>query len=412
MRISTANSYEAAIDNLQRRQAAMSDLQTRMTSGKRLLKASDDPAAASRAERALASEMRSTTSQRSVEASRVVATQTESALGDAEELLQQAREALVATGNATFSNGERKVQAEKLDSLRQALLAVANRSDGAGSYLFGGQGSTQPPFVDAPAPTGVQFLGVGGQVRTDADTLLPLSTDGAEAWLNARSGNGVFVTSSASNSVNGASVTGAWVNAGSVTDPSSLFPVAATGYRIHFTSSTAYDVESFPLATPSVVTTESSGNAYQDGRAIQLHGMSVNVAGSPINGDQFEIQPSTPSRSVFGALDDAIAALRLPNQTGAQRAQATADSLRDVDAVMIPLRSVRSAAGDVLNRIDNEDTRLSAQKLNAQTERASAEDLDMVQAYSDFSNQQTGYDAALKSYSLVQKMSLFQYLNP
>ena len=49
-------------------------------------------------------------------------------------------------------------------------------------------------------------------------------------------------------------------------------------------------------------------------------------------------------------------------------------------------------------------------KLDAQTERSDAEDLDMLQAISDFQNRQTGYDAALKTYSIVQKMSLFDYL--
>lgn len=46
----------------------------------------------------------------------------------------------------------------------------------------------------------------------------------------------------------------------------------------------------------------------------------------------------------------------------------------------------------------------------AETERSTAEDLDMVQAISDFQNRQTGYDAALKAYSLVQRMSLFNYI--
>ena len=35
----------------------------------------------------------------------------------------------------------------------------------------------------------------------------------------------------------------------------------------------------------------------------------------------------------------------------------------------------------------------------------------MVKAISDFQNQQTGYDAALKTYSTVQRLSLFEYLN-
>ncbi|MBX9716223.1 MAG: flagellar hook-associated protein 3, partial [Burkholderiaceae bacterium] len=257
-----------------------------------------------------------------------------------------------------------------------------------------------------------QFIGTGGQVQTDSNTALPLSTDGAQAWLSAGTGNGVFVTRSAGNSVTGSAVTGAWINDGSVIDPSSLFPAANTGYRIRFTSPTSYDIESFTMATPSVVTVENSGLAYQSGRAILLHGMSVSVSGTPANGDKFEMKPSTPTLSVFGALDSAIANLRLTNQTPAQRAQATGDSLRDIESAMGNLRSARSAVGEVLNRIDNMTTQLSSQKLNAQTERSKAEDLDMVQAYSDFSNQQTGYDAALKSYSMVQKLSLFQYLNP
>jgi flagellar hook-associated protein 3 FlgL len=34
----------------------------------------------------------------------------------------------------------------------------------------------------------------------------------------------------------------------------------------------------------------------------------------------------------------------------------------------------------------------------------------MVKAVSDFQNQQTSYQAALQSYAMVQKMSLFDYL--
>ncbi len=406
MRISSANAYDNTIDTLQRRQTDLSDLQTRLTSGKRVLKASDDPAAAARAERALAAEMRSETSQRSVDASQVIVSQTESALGDAGELLQQIRETLVASGNASYSDRERSQLAASLKGMRQQLLAVANRSDGAGSYLFGGQGSSQPPFIDKPA--GVQFSGTSGRLQTDTDTELPLSTDGAATWLNASTGNGVFVTSSALNSVSGGEITAATVDVGSVSDPSALFPVPDTGYRIHFTSSSTYDIESYSLS--SGLTSYESTGTYQSGVAIDLHGMSVTVSGAPTTGDQFNIEPSTPTLSVFDSIDQAIADLQTPNRTSAQRVQSTADSLRDIDSSMATLNLARTAAGGTLNRIDNETSRLATQKLNAQTTRSNAEDLDMVEAIAVFQNQQTGYEAALKSYSMVQKMSLFQYL--
>jgi flagellar hook-associated protein 3 FlgL len=60
--------------------------------------------------------------------------------------------------------------------------------------------------------------------------------------------------------------------------------------------------------------------------------------------------------------------------------------------------------------MDSVELRIADSKLAAQTERSNAEDLDMVQAISDFQNRQTGYDAALKAYSMVQRMSLFNYI--
>jgi flagellar hook-associated protein 3 FlgL len=139
--------------------------------------------------------------------------------------------------------------------------------------------------------------------------------------------------------------------------------------------------------------------------------MTVAVSGTPATGDQFQIAPSTPTLGVFGALDSAIAGLRTPGSTDSQIAQANADGLRDIDSVMANLQAARTAAGAVLNRIDSESDRLDAQKLASTTERSNAEDVDMVHAISDFQSRQTGYDAALKSYAMVQHLSLFQYVN-
>jgi flagellar hook-associated protein 3 FlgL len=397
MRISTSNAFDAGITNLQNRQSDLSEAQTRLTSGKRVIRASDDPAAAARAERALAGVMRSETSQRSVEASRVAMTQTEGALGDAGELLQQARETLIAAGNASYSDAERKSLSNALRGIREQLFNVANRSDGAGSHLFSGQGATQPPFVDAPG--GVQFLGVTGEERTDPSSGLPLSTDGSATWLAARTGNGVFETQA------GAGVSGAWIGAGQVVDPAAL---TGSTYTLQFSvvgAATTYAV--LKDGNPTAVTAA----PYTSGQAITVDGMAVNVSGTPASGDSFSMLPSSPTLSVFAAMDKTIADLASTGQTTAQRLQANSDNLRNLDSVMGTLGAARSLAGTAINRADSEDERLAIRKLAAQTERSSAEDLDMVQAISSFQNQQTGYDAALKSYSMVQRISLFQYLN-
>ncbi|HRD97169.1 MAG TPA: flagellar hook-associated protein 3, partial [Rubrivivax sp.] len=46
MRVATLSSFDASVAQLQRRQQDLSTAQERLTSGKRVLRASDDPAAA------------------------------------------------------------------------------------------------------------------------------------------------------------------------------------------------------------------------------------------------------------------------------------------------------------------------------------------------------------------------------
>jgi flagellar hook-associated protein 3 FlgL len=397
MRISTANAYDASIDSLMLRQRDLSEAQMQLTTGKRVNRASDDPAAAAQAERALSRSSRADASQRAAESSRNMMSLTESALGDAGELMQQIRETLVASGNASYSDAERQSLAQKIEGLRDQLFSIANRSDGAGGFLFGGQGSSQPPFVDAPG--GVQFRGVSGHISAAGEDSLPLSADGRAAWLSARTGNGVFETESIT------STGTAWIDGGQVTQPSS---VTGSSYSIQFAVNAG--VTSYSIFKDGAATAQANV-PFESGKAIEVDGLGVTIKGDPAAGDEFALTPSGPSLSAFDMIDRAITGLKTPFRTGSQIAQANAFDLRDIDSALGQLQSSRAMAGDALNRIDGVTSRLDSIKLQADTERSNAQDLDMVHAISEFQNKQTGYDAALKSYSMVQRMSLFQYLN-
>lgn len=394
-RISTSNAYDGALNNLMSRQDSLTQTQEQMTSGKRVIKASDDPTAAARAERARALEERTTASQKAVDASSNAMTLTESALGDAGELLQQARELLVSAGDASYSDAERASKADAIKAIRDQLLSVANRPDGQGGYVFSGQGSGGAPFVDKPG--GVAFQGVGGSVNVATDEPLPLTLDGGSVWLSANSGNGVFQTKNVNSS-------NAWIDAGRVVAPDQI---TSSTYDIQFSTAggaTTYSVlkDGNPLST---------GNAFTSGQDIAVDGMSFAITGAPANGDDFRMTPSTKSLSVFDALDNAVAQLSRSNQGGPKVQQAVQESLRDIDQCNSQISSARSFAGTTLQRLDGVKGRLDATELSAQTSRSSAEDLDMVKALSSFNQQQTGYQAALQSYATIQKLSLFQYLN-
>lgn len=412
MRIATAFTYAQSINNLQDRQQTLATSQQQLTSGKRVNYASDDPTAAARAERALAQIARTDADQRTVDASRNVMTIAESALGNASDLLQSARESMMAAGNGSYSDSDRASLAIKLSNIRSQLLTVANTSDGGGGFVFGGSGSSNAPFVDTT--TGVVFQGQIGESLASTSDKLNLTVNGQQIWLQGKAGNGVFNTSQGTNATTSGPNTGTgWISSGSVVTPSQLPYPAATSpspsYSVAFhvtAGTTTYDVleDGTPLA---------SGLPYTSGQQIAIpgKGMAVAVAGAPADGDTFNVTEAKNDLNIFTALDNTIAALKNTNQQGGAVQQAVNTGLTQMDAAISSISGARSAVGEQLNRMDGISARIADHKLSAQTEKSNAEDLDMVAAISSFQNQQTGYQAALQSYASIQKLSLFQYIN-
>ena len=244
----------------------------------------------------------------------------------------------------------------------------------------------------------MQYVGTRGQVNADRAEGLPMTMDGAAAWLSAPTGNGVFETRRVAGSGS------AWIDAGRVTDPAAL---TGASYSVEFSVSggaTTYSVLKDGAPTPL------TGVAYVSGQAIAIDGLAFAVSGTPADGDIFEAVPSTPTLSVFDALDAAASDLATPMRSPGAIAQTTATRLRDVDALLARLSSSRSAAGEALNRIDQVGAKHDAASANGKIERSQAEDLDLTAAISDFQTKQLGYQVALQSYASVQRMSLFDYI--
>ena len=397
MRVSSYNRYEAAVDSLQRRQQELGNTQQQMTSGKRIDKPSDDPTALARAERAFTTQKRIDYAQRSLAASRNAMTLAESTLGAVNDVLQGAREAVVGAGNGTFTASERQAQVANLRNIRSQLLGLANQSDGAGGFVFGGQGATSAPFVDSPG--GVVSSNTAGAMLLSQREQLPTSVDGKALWLSVPSGNGVFVTDAAASNAGQA-----WITPGSVTDPSAI---TGADYEVRLSvvgNQTTFSV--FRDGLPTALTDQ----PYIPTSAISIDGMSFNLTGKPADGDSFTITPSQHTMDAFEAIDRLIGVLGNPVATAGQISQSVAFGLRDLDVVMAQMQSARAEAGAVLNRLDSVELRNTDEKLWATNVQSDAEDLDMVQAISNFQSQQSGYQAALQTYATVQRMTLFDYI--
>jgi flagellar hook-associated protein 3 FlgL len=186
MRIATAYAQQLAVDGISERQAKLIEAQQQLASGKRVSKPSDDPMAAAQAEKLRSREARIEAEQRAATHARQMLSSADGALGDATDLLQVARETLLAAANATATAQDRAMQAEQLRQIRGQLLAVANRSDGTGGYVFGGQGALSAP-VD---PSGTAYLAQAGTQVVGQEQQYPVSLDGRENFVAIRTPTG------------------------------------------------------------------------------------------------------------------------------------------------------------------------------------------------------------------------------
>jgi flagellar hook-associated protein 3 FlgL len=407
-RMGSANTYDLAIRNLSTRQADLSNLQENLTSGKRVVRASDDPAAAAQAERSLTRMARIASDQRALEAQSNSITLAESTLGDITDALQNFRELTVSAGNGTHTAAERTTIANQLQGLREQILAMANRKDTNGRPLFSGLGSASTPFSGPNSPPAdYSFLGLPGQTIA-SETAIPGTLDGDSAFMLQNKRDGVF------------NVTMSQIPAGrtlqtdpvSVTNPSlvngSSYAIAFTGVaNAAGTTTVTYSVTESPSGTVQSPLTASFPDTLPATFSIsQMPGLSLTVNGLPAVGDTLQVDPSPSS---FSVMDDAIKDIGTASNANAA-SQAVSQALHNIDIVMARISAIRGQAGDLLNRADRIASTQASRSIQLEADRSRAEDLDMVKGISDFNNQQTGYQVALQTYAQVQKLSLFNFL--
>ena len=299
-RVATANMYDNSIRNIGGRQSSLAEQSEKLTAGKRVLRASDDPVAAAQAERAITRMERIKVEQSALSLQRNAMAEGESTLGDAVDLLQEMRALFVSAGNGANSAKEMQIIAGQLQTLREELLSVSNRTNTSGVPLLSALGSAITPFVNSSA---FKDNGLPGQ-QAGSNTSIPTALDGDMAFM-LDSGESLFKE----------------------------LDTAITGIR-----------------------NATSGSAANQSSVIQ-------------------------------------------------------NGLASIDQGMDRLSALRGFAGDMLNRADRITGDQEVRSIQLEADRSRAEDMDLVKGFSDFEQTKMGYQAALQTYAMVQKMSLFNYIS-
>lgn len=412
IRSGTANTYDSSLRNILSRQADLATLQDKLTSGKKIVRTSDDPTGAANAERSLTRISRIATDQRALASQRDTIVQAESTLGDITDALQSFRELVISAGNGTISSTERQSIASQLQGLRDQIFAMSNQQDINGQPLFGALGSASAPFVgpQAVAPD-YTFNGLPGTTGTNTVSI-PNALDGNAAFMLTPSSDASYNTTN-SNAVTQLTTSSVTLTNSSLVTGSTytISNLSVSAGATAGTNKVTYDLTETPAGTstplPTVSVTSSDYTISGTDIPITLPGLSLTLSGTPSATDTINI---TPNASIFSVLDNAIKDIGgASGNAGA--AQAISQALANIDIGMAHISAVRGQAGALLNRADSISSSLDQRDIQLQAAKSKAEDIDMTTGISEFQNKQTGYSAALQSYASVQKLSLFNYIS-
>jgi flagellar hook-associated protein 3 FlgL len=147
MRLSTQYMFKQSIDSMSRRINDNNDAYMKISAGKTLLSASDNPNGATSAvlyQDALAKMELYANTRSLARGSMELADSTMSSMGN---LMTKSLSAkIVAAKTGSMSDDDRKALGTELEGIRKNLLDLANSRDGSGRYIFSGVKSSTAPF--------------------------------------------------------------------------------------------------------------------------------------------------------------------------------------------------------------------------------------------------------------------------
>ncbi len=395
-RISTSMMHALAVAQMQSRQAALFKVQQQIATQSRLLTAKDDPVAAGVAvalDRAEAAWVRYGENASHL-AHRLSLTET--ALGSIGDRIARLREIAIQANSGVMSAEDRRAFLPELRDHYDALLALANTSDGQGRFLFGGAQDSAPPFVRVSG--GVNYVGDQTQRRVEIAPEVSISdTDpGSELFLRIRNGNGQSV---ARPDPGNAGV--AVIKSDGITDPGAW---DGGSYRIEFNGGayTVLDNGGNPVAA----------GPYVPGEAIRFAGYQLTLVGEPADGDAFDVGPAR-NQGLFATLENLIATILMPGLPASNRAaqqNAFYAVLQDLEQAGNHMIDARASVGARLATLDRTAEEREGQLLATRATLSSLRDLDYAEAITRLTRESTTLEAAQLSFARIQSLSLFSLL--
>ena len=399
MRISSIEQFQQGIDSILNQQAKLNQTQLQLATSKKVLKPSDDPAVATQLLNLSSLKANNLQYDRNINTALNELELQESVLASSGNVLQRVRELVIQANNATQSSQTREAIADEISNLAGELLQLANSKSPSGEYIFAGYNSRTPAFAKSGA--GFVYQGDQGQrlLQVSEDTQLAVRDNGADVFQGMMTGDGRFLLETpASNTGDG------------LVKMSSTIDAISDNYTITFIQANPGDPLLYSVSGEDVGAVATG--TFAAGEAINFNGISIEIEGTPINGDSYQINRSV-RQDVFQSVQAIASALLAGTETDAKSSKLANDlgqSISTMDQALEHLQSRRTIVGNRLQALDTRASENADGLVRLERQTSELNDLDFAEAVSRLNLQTTALQAAQQAYIKIQGLSLFNYL--
>jgi len=403
MRISTTQYFGMNVQTMDDQQSTLAQLYQQLSSGVSLATPSDNPVGAAQAVQL--SMQGATLSQYADNQNTALSylQAEDSSLTSVSSVLTAITTQLVRAGDGSLNDANRGSIATELQGLRNQLVGLANGTDASGNYLYGGYQATTAPF-SVGSSGAVQYNGDNGVQNVQITNTRNIAV--------ADTGQSVFLSTSlaGSSSVTGGSLSNTGTGTiGGVTTNNTTDPTNQDKFTINFTSATTYTV------TDNTTSSTGAPQTYTAGQPITLGGggQSVTISGAPNAGDNFTVAPAARSADVFANLDSVIAALQKPVSGASDQVNLTNalnTALTQFHNTLNNVTTVQTSVGGREQEVQALQSITQSNNLQTQSNLADLTQTDLTSVISKYTMTQFSLQAAQQGFSMIQKLSLFNYI--
>ena len=166
MRVSTSQFYKVNAEQMSAGQSKVAELQAKLGSGKQMVRPSEDPDKANLISGLEDAKKRQGTYSRNVDAVETRLTAESAVLDSMTTIMQRITQLTVQSSNDTLGVSDRDVIATEIEALRNELLNLTNTQDLTGAYIFSGNKTSSPAFVEDSNGT-VSYNGDYGRMEVN-----------------------------------------------------------------------------------------------------------------------------------------------------------------------------------------------------------------------------------------------------